>query len=352
MRAFPIRTILPDRRRGDRRGFLSCRPKRRSPRRTRAAKAAASPSGNWPMADAVGQGESRASRRRTSARSSSSTANITILVVSATFGIRDYAFTGAPNPQDITGGRRTPVWAEKTPDHRGYVLTSAVDVDIDGPDLVIKRSGTGDLDMKIQAKDCATGGIFQMEPERGDHTATVFTHILDARGTSTSTIRTSARGRAILVPYKDTMIAVPVAGQHRQRLLAQVRRPRQRAGRRADGRAQIAPISIPTRLRGPTIVAPLRWRVALGSGERRPHGLRDRRGRGRGGAAGDRMHPGVPGAEPGPRTLGRAGLPVPGAGQRRGSSRTLPLTQNAAERTAPPHCASELAPRAAWLTPF
>ena len=32
--------------------------------------------------------------------------------------------------------------------------------------------------MKIQSKDCAQGGIFQMEPERSDGTATVFTHRL------------------------------------------------------------------------------------------------------------------------------------------------------------------------------
>jgi hypothetical protein len=32
--------------------------------------------------------------------------------------------------------------------------------------------------MKIQAKDCAQGGIFQMEPARSDGTATVVTHTL------------------------------------------------------------------------------------------------------------------------------------------------------------------------------
>ena len=32
--------------------------------------------------------------------------------------------------------------------------------------------------MKIQAKDCAQGGIFQMEPERGDQSATRITHVL------------------------------------------------------------------------------------------------------------------------------------------------------------------------------
>jgi hypothetical protein len=32
--------------------------------------------------------------------------------------------------------------------------------------------------MKIQSKDCASGGIFQMEPERADGQPTVFTHTL------------------------------------------------------------------------------------------------------------------------------------------------------------------------------
>ena len=44
-------------------------------------------------------------------------------------------------------------------------------------DVVIERED-GDLKMKIQAKDCAQGGIFQMEPERADGTATVITHQL------------------------------------------------------------------------------------------------------------------------------------------------------------------------------
>jgi len=34
------------------------------------------------------------------------------------------------------------------------------------------------LSMKIQAKDCAQGGIFQMEPARGDGTVTDITHAL------------------------------------------------------------------------------------------------------------------------------------------------------------------------------
>jgi hypothetical protein len=99
-------------------------------------------------------------------------------VDASTFGVRNWTFTRAPNPLDITGGRRTPVFAEKTPDHRGLTLTSDISVELDEEDLVIMRTGPG-VSMKIQAKDCAQGGIYQMEPEREDGTATVFTHVLD-----------------------------------------------------------------------------------------------------------------------------------------------------------------------------
>jgi len=49
--------------------------------------------------------------------------------------------------------------------------------------------------MKIQVKDCANGGVFQMEPARADATATVFTHVL-GDGVFYSTTRTSAIGWA------------------------------------------------------------------------------------------------------------------------------------------------------------
>jgi hypothetical protein len=98
-------------------------------------------------------------------------------VVAASFGVRNWTFTGAPNALDLTGGRRTGVFASKTPDHRGLTLTSAVDVKLSGNSLVIERTGPG-LSMKIQALDCATGGIFQMEPGRADGTATRITHTL------------------------------------------------------------------------------------------------------------------------------------------------------------------------------
>ncbi len=87
------------------------------------------------------------------------------------------AFTGAANPLDMTGGRFTPVFASKVPDHRGLVLSSAVSVEIDDEDLVVSRTGAG-LSMKVQAKDCAQGGTFQMEPQRSDGTTTRITHTL------------------------------------------------------------------------------------------------------------------------------------------------------------------------------
>jgi hypothetical protein len=98
-------------------------------------------------------------------------------VRAADFALFDYAFTGAANELDITGGRRTPVFASKVPNHRGLTLTSGVAVELDEEDLVISRTGPG-LSMKIQAKDCAQGGIFQMEPERGDGTRTRIVHTL------------------------------------------------------------------------------------------------------------------------------------------------------------------------------
>lgn len=96
----------------------------------------------------------------------------------ADFAVFDYAFTGAPNPEDMTGGVRTPIWASKQPDHRGLTLTSAITVQLGEGDMVISRDGTGGLTMKIQSKDCAAGGIFQMEVERDDGTRTRITHTL------------------------------------------------------------------------------------------------------------------------------------------------------------------------------
>lgn len=93
------------------------------------------------------------------------------------FAVLNYALTGAPNPLDMTGGVRTPIFASKQPDHRGLTLTSGISVEMGEGDLVVSRTGPG-LSMKVQTKDCAAGGIFQMEVERGDGTRTRITHTL------------------------------------------------------------------------------------------------------------------------------------------------------------------------------
>jgi hypothetical protein len=127
-------------------------------------------------------------------------------IVSSTFGITGYTFTGAPNPLDMTGGRRTVVYASKTPDHRGLQLTGDVRLKLSDTSFVIERSGPG-LKMKIQAKDCASGGLFQMEPERGDNTATRITHTL-ADGVFYFDNPNFRAREGDVVPYKDTTVTV------------------------------------------------------------------------------------------------------------------------------------------------
>jgi hypothetical protein len=98
----------------------------------------------------------------------------------ATLSVRHFVFTGAPNKLDMTGGVRTEAFAAKLADLRGATLTSPLAVQL-GKDGTISLSRTGPgVSMKITGKDCASGGIFQMEPERADGTATTFTHVLGA----------------------------------------------------------------------------------------------------------------------------------------------------------------------------
>lgn len=132
---------------------------------------------------------------------------ITFEVDAGTFGIRNYTMTGAANALDITGGTPTAVFASKSPDHRGLTLTGAMDVDLKDSDIVLARAGAG-LTMKIQAKDCANGGLFQMEPQRSDGLTTDFTHVL-AGGVFYFDNQRFRDREGDIVPYKDTTIAVP-----------------------------------------------------------------------------------------------------------------------------------------------
>lgn len=133
-------------------------------------------------------------------------------VVAATLGIQNYAFLPTDNALDMTGGAETPVYASKTPNHRGLTLTSDLQIEQkEGGWLVIERSGTG-LTMKVQARDCAQGGVFQMEPERADETATVIVHTLAAAGGNLLPFyfdnRNFRNREGDTVPYKDTTIVV------------------------------------------------------------------------------------------------------------------------------------------------
>jgi hypothetical protein len=128
-------------------------------------------------------------------------------VDAASFGVLNYAMTGAANALDITGGKATPVFDSKMPDHRGLALNSNVSVELSSSaDIVLTRSGPG-LTMKIQAKDCANGGVFQMEVARADDTKTVFTHKL--AGSAFYFDNRNFRNReGDIVAYKDTTVKV------------------------------------------------------------------------------------------------------------------------------------------------
>jgi hypothetical protein len=65
----------------------------------------------------------------------------------------------------MTPGVRTPVWASKTLD-LGPTLRSEVEVRSDGTDVSLLARGGADK-VKITAKDCASGGVFQQEVESG-----------------------------------------------------------------------------------------------------------------------------------------------------------------------------------------
>ncbi|MGY1664006.1 hypothetical protein ACI78Q_22475 [Geodermatophilus sp. SYSU D00705] len=92
------------------------------------------------------------------------------------FAVFDHLFTGAANRERMVTAP-TVVWESKVPDHRGLTLSSAITVQFDREAIELGRTGAG-LSMKIQSKDCAQGGIFQMEPERGDGTRTRIVHTL------------------------------------------------------------------------------------------------------------------------------------------------------------------------------
>ena len=83
-------------------------------------------------------------------------------VVASTFEVLGYTLTGAPAQIPLTNVR-TRIFDSKRPDH-GDVLNDRLRLRLQAEQLVLEREGRRQ-DMKIQAKDCNQGGIFQMEPE-------------------------------------------------------------------------------------------------------------------------------------------------------------------------------------------
>ena len=100
----------------------------------------------------------------------------------STFAVYNYTLTGAPNALDISGGVRTVLFTRKEPNLGTQTVNAGdLEVQLSAPDLQFRRVGTS-LKMKIQAKDCAQGGIFQMEPETGNGQPVVITHTLATPG--------------------------------------------------------------------------------------------------------------------------------------------------------------------------
>src|SRR3712207_4009879 len=66
---------------------------------------------------------------------------VTFDVDPRTFAVYDYAFTGAANPLDMTGGRRIVAFAGKVPDHRGLSLSSSMSVRLKDDGLELQRTG-------------------------------------------------------------------------------------------------------------------------------------------------------------------------------------------------------------------
>jgi hypothetical protein len=101
-------------------------------------------------------------------------------VVPSTFATLNYTWTGVPTPRqdkNLPGAGEGPqvIFESKVPNH-GDTLNGPLQLDISAEGVVLERAGARQ-DMKIQAKDCHQGGVFQMEPEPG----TTFTHTLGPR---------------------------------------------------------------------------------------------------------------------------------------------------------------------------
>jgi hypothetical protein len=77
------------------------------------------------------------------------------------FTVTDYVLTGAPSSTDVTGGRRTRVFVSQTP-QLSADLTSNLSLEISEERVKLIRAGRG-AKLKVDAKDCTQGDIFDIE---------------------------------------------------------------------------------------------------------------------------------------------------------------------------------------------
>ena len=80
----------------------------------------------------------------------------------ATFAIYDYAFTGAANPGDLTGGRATGVYASKVPDHRGLALSDSAQVATRIPQASCGPDFTNALGLSETKDHCGATSIWDV----------------------------------------------------------------------------------------------------------------------------------------------------------------------------------------------
>lgn len=92
-----------------------------------------------------------------------------------TMAVLNWTLTGAANEGRLVD-RPTVIFSSKTPLH-GAILTQTERLRNDGGDLVFTRTN-GDVSVKIQAKDCSQGGVFQMEVEADSVDSIRVRHVL------------------------------------------------------------------------------------------------------------------------------------------------------------------------------
>ncbi|WNG14288.1 hypothetical protein [Cystobacter fuscus] len=97
----------------------------------------------------------------------------------STFAVYNYTLKASNNPLDITGGVTTMLFTRKEP-ILGTTTLDGSSMRVENKDGGVRLIREGQsLKMKIQASDCAQGGIFQMEPEWATETGTIdFVHTL------------------------------------------------------------------------------------------------------------------------------------------------------------------------------